>query len=288
MSYRPVALTSHLSKVMERLVRAPMVSHLESQGLMDPAQHGSRAGRSTLSQLLSQYDLVLDLLKDGANCEIVYLDFSKAFDKVDHSLLLLKLRDLGFTGSLGRWLGHFLLDRTQSVKVGSSLSSWAQVVSGVPQGSVLGPLMFLAFISDLGAELGPEDSTILKYVDDTKLVKGVSSLEDIKSLQRDLEVLYQWQRSNNMEWNSTKFQALRMGADSRLRESSLLFTPDFAEPIEETQGAKDLGVIMDSAGSFRAQRAKAASKTRQKAGWVLRTFRSRELGLMRELWKSLI
>ena len=287
-SYRPVSLTTHLSKVQERLIRAPMVDYLESHGLMDSTQHGARAGRSTLSQLLVQYDRVLRLLEDGDNCEVVYLDFSKAFDKVDHWLLLLKLKKLGITGKLGRWLGNFLYRRLQAVRVGSRVSSWAHVVSGTPQGSVLGPLLFLVFISDLGMDLGPESSTILKYVDDTKLIKGVSCPEDVEALQEDLEHLYSWQRANNMDWNASKFLALRMGANSQLRESTLLFTPDTGEPIAETEEARDLGILMDTKGSFRPQRAKASAKAKQKAGWVLRTFRTREARHLKTLWRSLI
>ncbi len=209
------------------MVRAPIIEFLESRGLMDGAQHGARAGRSTLSQLLVQYDQVLKHLENGNNCEIVYLDFSKAFNKVDLSLLLQKLRKLGINGHLGRWLGNFLLERRQAVRVGSMSSYWAQVLSGVPQGSVLGPLLFLAFISDLGAELEQEDSSIFKYVDDTKLFRGVSSPDDVEALQNDLFMLYKWQQVNNMEWNASKFVALRMGANRSLREETLLFTPNF-------------------------------------------------------------
>ena len=102
--YRHVALTSHFSKLMERVLRKRMVKFLEASGHMDPNQHGSRSGRSTLSQLLIQYDLVLKMMEDGGNADVVYLDFSKAFDTVDFGLLRQKLAKIGFGGHLGRWI----------------------------------------------------------------------------------------------------------------------------------------------------------------------------------------
>jgi ribonuclease P/MRP protein subunit RPP40 len=172
--------------------------------------------------------------------------------------------------------------------VGRAKSAWAPVQSGVPQGSVLGPLLFLIFIADLGSDLGPGGSALLKYVDDTKLVREVSNSEEVEALQSDLEQLYKWQASNNMEWNATKFQVLRMGSNLPLKEITMLFTPDFGNPIEETPVVKDLGVQMDQWGSFKVQRAKANKKTLQKAGWVLRVFKSRDMGFLRTLWKSLV
>ena len=104
--------------------------------MMDPSQHGARRGQSTISQLLEQHDHVLKMLQDGDNLDIIYLDFEKAFDKVDHPLLLRKLAKLGISGDLGRWLGNFLTHRRQAIKVGGVLSPWAEVKSGVPQGTV--------------------------------------------------------------------------------------------------------------------------------------------------------
>eukprot|EP00111_Clytia_hemisphaerica_P014640 TCONS_00043147-protein len=145
-NYRPVALTSHVIKIFEKLLRAHIVKHMDENNLFNPNQHGFRSGRSCLSQILEQYDLILNILDKDANADVVYLDFSKAFDKVDHSIVLRKIKKLGIDGKLLQWLKSFLTERKQSVLVNGVTSESQQVISGVPQGSVLGPLIFLILI----------------------------------------------------------------------------------------------------------------------------------------------
>ena len=197
------------------------------------------------------------------------------------------MKKLGITSTIGRWIANFLLQRRQAVKVGGKVSSWSWVRSGVPQGSVLGPVLFLIFISDLGQELSPLEASILKYVDDTKLIKKITSSQDVEELQAALDSLYFWQAENNMTWNSGKFQALRLGSNNTLKEETLLFTDSMAQVIEPTEEVKDLGVLFASDATFKNQRRSAVRKTSNKTSWVLRTFRTRAPGPMRTLWRSL-
>ena len=190
--------TSHILKSFERVISKSLVNFLEFNNKMDNSQHGSRSGRSTLSQLLEQQDQVLKALEEGENLDTVYLDFSKAFDKCDHGIIFHKLKSLGIRGRVGRWLFGFLIDRFMQVLVMGVKSEKSSLVSGVPQGSVLGPVLFLVYISDIAEGL---KANTLVYVDDTKVRQRVSKEEDIELMQAELHKLYQWGRNNNMEFN---------------------------------------------------------------------------------------
>ena len=150
---------------------------------MDSRQHGSRAGRSTLSQLLLHFDLILKALEEGTHVDTIYLDFAKAFHKVDHGLLLHKLKTQGIKGKMGRWIQNFLYKRSNQVLVDGKMSSIFFLISGIPQGSVLGPFLFLAFIAEIRENIKCE---AFVYVDDTKTVKEIESEDDVEKHQEDI------------------------------------------------------------------------------------------------------
>ena len=231
-NYRPIALTSHLSKILERVIRKDIVNHLTIHELWDTRQHGSRAGHSTLSQLLAHQDFILQNLEEKINVDVIYLDFSKAFDRVDHSVLLSKVKALGIQGNLGSWLGTFLLGRRQRVKVGNSFSETEIIQSGVPQGSVLGPIFFLLFILDMGLN---SIARALLYVDNSKVSMPVRNEEDVKAFQEEMELYYSWAKQNNMDFNSLKFVVLRYGKDQNLKNDTIYFSNEMEAPIDSLQ-----------------------------------------------------
>ena len=142
-----------------------VINHLDLYNMMDPKQHGSRKGRSTLSQLLIHQAEIMDGLIEGNNVENIYIDFSKAYDKVDHGVLLRKIKELNIDGNLGKWIGSFISNRPQQVVVDGKKSRTEVIRSGIPQGSVLGPILFLIYIGDVCRKKG----RALVYVDDVKL-----------------------------------------------------------------------------------------------------------------------
>ena len=209
--YRPVALTSHLIKIFERVLRRALVAHIEQNNLLPDGQHGSRPLRSTLTQLLSHWDVILDGLEQADGVDSVYLDFSKAFDKVETGVLLHILKDSKVLGKVGVWIGKFLDSscRQQAVAVEGRLSALSPVISGVPQGTVLGPILFLLHISGIAKEVSPQ-STVSSYVDDTRVTRPINnSSVDCVSMQQDLQAIYRWAEEVNMVFNGDKFEMLR-------------------------------------------------------------------------------
>ncbi|CAL4131540.1 unnamed protein product, partial [Meganyctiphanes norvegica] len=196
-AYRPVSLASHIIKVFERIIRKALVEYLQEHDLLPENQHGFISGRSTLSQLLIHIEDAIRAYEEGKATDTVYLDFSKAFDKVDHDILCHKLRRLGITGKVGIWIKNFLSGRSQQVSANGLLSDDVPVISGVPQGTVLGPILFIIMISDLGKEL--VCSITSKYADDTKNTAKITNLNDAEHFQRELdEIVYPWAPANNM------------------------------------------------------------------------------------------
>ena len=179
-NYRNISLTSHIIKIYERILRKKIVSFLEVNKILCPNQHGFRSGRSCLTQMLSHFDDVFLGLTNNADTDAIYLDYAKAFDKVDHKLLLAKLKIYGFNDSLTKWIESFLTNRTQTVVVDGHRSRWATIKSGVPQGTVLGPILFILFINDLDKCI--KYSTSRFFADDTRISKQISSVEDVAEL----------------------------------------------------------------------------------------------------------
>ncbi|KAG0713115.1 RNA-directed DNA polymerase from mobile element jockey [Chionoecetes opilio] len=248
-------------------------------------QHGFRKGRSCLSKLLAHYNWFLETLAAGNNVDVVFLDFAKAFDKVDHGILLHKIKALGLRGKLRIWLHDFLTERVQSVVVDGQSSKEDTVMSGVPQGSVLGPLLFLIHMRDIGEEVS--DSVLSSFADDTSISRLISNVQEVEHLQEDLNKVYSWATTNNMTFNEEKFEMLRCGPDCNIKTTTTLHTKGGSH-ITPTPHVKCLGVYLSADGSFSHHITETVRKARGMAGWVMKTFASREPEVMLTLWKALV
>ena len=190
-NYRPVSLTSICSKIMEHIIHSHVMSFLDANNLLTDQQHGFRKKRSCESQLITTVQELAAGLNNKQQIDAILLDFSKAFDKVPHRRLSAKLHHYGIRGKTLGWIESFLAHRQQKVVLDGKTSSPAQVTSGVPQGTVLGPLLFLVYINDLP---GRVSSTARLFADDCLLYRTIGFAEDCSALQDDLDRLQDWEQ----------------------------------------------------------------------------------------------
>ena len=173
-----------------------MMDFLIKHKLINPSQHGFLKARSCLTNLLCFLEEITKWVDEGSPVDVIYLDFQKAFDKVPHRRLILKLKSHGMGNSIINWIEQWLKDRRQRVVVDGEVSSWKPVLSGVSQGSVLGPILFLVYINDLEEGV---TGKILKFADDTKLFRKVKGIGDKQKLQDDIDKLVKWSENANMK-----------------------------------------------------------------------------------------
>ena len=185
-NYRPISLTSCVCQILESIIKVQTTAYLDNKKVISDRQHSFVSGRSCLTNLLEVFEDWTKSLDKGYGIEVIYLDFKKAFDTVPHQRLLQKLQLFGFGGHLLRWIKSFLTGRTMRVVVNGASSSWMRVLSGVPQGFVLGPLLFLLFVNDLPDWI---KTNIRIFADDTKIWTRITSVKDSESLQSNLDSL---------------------------------------------------------------------------------------------------
>ena len=219
---------------------------------------------------------------------MVYTDFAKAYDKCETNVLLNKLKECGVKGKMGLWLASFLDAKTrkQAVGVDSRISELMPVVSGVPQGTVLGPILFLIHISGISSSLSPNTSSC-SFADDTKIWRGVQTNEDCDQLQADLQTVYSWAENVNMLFNSGKFEWIRYTVDTASAPCFQYLAPDSSH-IDQKNNLRDLGVRVSDDLSFSMQIEKVVTSASQMVGWCLRTFRGRGSRLLLTMFKSLV
>ena len=236
---RPIALTPVLSKVLEDFFVEWLIDDVKHH--IDPQQFGSLKGTSTTYCLLDMLHNWLSSLDcPGKFLRVCFLDFSKAFDHIDHTILVTKLIHLGVRGWLISWICSFLSGRRQAVKLLDSISEWMPVHAGVPQGTKLGPILFLIMINDLATH-SPLRSSHWKYVDDVT-ISEVSSLGEVSSLQNDIDCISQWAQQNNMNLNPKKCKIMTICPLKNKPVSPMLSINNL--PLEAVSSYKVLGLTL--------------------------------------------
>lgn len=237
-NYRPVALTCVLCKVMESIIRDKLLVHFESNNLFTVHQHGFTSRKSCLTNLLETFEDWTSALDNGYNIDTIFLDYQKAFDTVPHKRLVCKLKAYGIQGNLLDWIESFLVKRRMRVGVRGQFSDWCSVDSGVPQGSVLGPILFLVYVNDI-----PEmvDCKLKMFADDTKIWNSVKNMTDNMLLQEDLDKLSEWSKIWLLKFHVGKCKRMHIGRTNAKFEYSMK-DGDGRRILEEVDEEKDIGV----------------------------------------------
>ena len=275
-NYRPISLTSVISKVIESVVRDHIVQHMMENHLFADEQHGFVPMRNCVTQLLESMEAWSQIIEEGGCIDIIYTDFSKAFDPVPHTRLLKKIESDGIKGDILKWIGSFLSNRKQRVKVEGSMSQWIPVTIGIPQGSVLGPILFVLFINDMPSEI---KNTCKLFADDAKIF--CNPLKTL--LQHDIDKLSQWSEKWQLSFNVKKCKVLHVGHNNPL----IPYTMEGRE-LEQTVFEKDLGVTMDKELKFNKQTSIAVKKANQILGLIKKTMATKNENTIPLLYMTLV
>jgi hypothetical protein len=274
-NYRPVSLTSVPCKLMERMIRDVMMKHLLDNDLLHKGQHGFMPGKSCTTNLLETLDKITESLNDNYLVVMVLLDLAKAFDSVPHNELIEKLKAYGIDGNLIIWLTDFLKGRKQRVVMGDVTTEWVEVLSGVPQGSVLGPLLFAIFINDIPDLL---NNLCKLFADDSKLIGVVRSDVDVTKMQSDLDKLVEWSKINKMSFNAKKCKVMTFGKYPPGVTQPIRLTmgdnTNEAHVLEEVTEERDLGVIWQNNLKWSEHVNRSCTMAYMKLGMLRRTFKT--------------
>ena len=279
-NYRPISLLPTVSKVLERLVHQKILPFLLNS--ISLHQFGFLPNRSTLQQMLLFIDKLLYFRDQKTSVDVIYLDIRKAFDTVSHELLLSKLKSLGIAGELLLWFKAYLTDRIQCVRVNNAISDFMPVISGVPQGSILGPLLFVLFINNLPTQL--KSAHTFLFADDTKCLQPIRCPEDALSLQTDLDSIFQWSKISNLTFNESKCVHLHFW---NFYSSEFDYTID-SKLVSCKESTKDLGILITNSLNWSLHYNHIIAKSYRMLGLLRRTFSTNNIVAKRKLYISLV
>lgn len=279
-NYRPISLTSVSCKTLEHIIYTNLISHLQGNNFFHPTQHGFRTGYSCDTQLVEFTHDIATSINHGSQVDCVFLDFRKAFDSVSHTLLLQKLSTIHIPNTLLKWLEAYLVGRKQNVVLDGLNSSYVSVLSGVPQGSVLGPLLFLIYINDLAVNIS---SSVRLYADDCCVYRDITCEADSELLQNDLSSILSWCQTWQMTLNLNKCNLVRFTNKRRP-----LLTEYFlgGTSLSVVLQYKYLGVLFSSELSWNSHVNYLSSKASRTLNFLKRNFRQAPAKLKETLYMA--
>jgi hypothetical protein len=281
-NYRPISLTSISCKILEHIIHSNVIKHLEYKSILTDTQHGFRKRRSCVTQLVLVANDFAKSLNRSKQLDTILLDFSKAFDKVNHRKLLLKMDHYGIRGQVLDWVSNFLNGRTQRVVINGESSPNANITSGVPQGTVLGPLLFLIYINDIPDRV---KSHLRLFADDSYLYRIINSQQDTIQLQKDLDELIKWENEWSMEFHPDKCKLLRVTNKMNPIHSDYHM---HSQKLSTVDTAKYLGVVLHKKLSWKPHvdaMCKKADKTR---GFLQRNLRGCPQDVKSQCYKTYV
>ena len=285
-NYRPVSLTSIICKILEKFVKAAIMNHMKRNKLICEQQHGFVDNKSCVTNLLESVETITWHMWKHEPLDILFLDFAKAFDSVPHKRLLMKLKAYGISEQIVAWVRAFLSSRRQRVIRGENISEWVEVSSGVPQGSIIGPILFVLYINDLPDSL---ESMVKIFADDSKLLskvnksKNLDKNNNVNLIQNDLDKIAKWSQKWLLNLNERKCKCMHIGREN----PKIRYHLNNVE-IEETTIERDLGVLISNDLKWKQRCTLVAQKANRLLGILKRTFSSRDLLLWKRLYTTYV
>ena len=283
-NYRPVSITSIICRLLEKIIRNSIVDFMSEYSLLSEFQFGFVKGRSTSLQLLKILNDWTESIENGKFSDCIYLDYQKAFDTVPHQRLLSKMKSYNISSNIIEWTKHYLSNRTQYVELNGVKSESRNVVSGIPQGSVLGPLLFLIYINDLPDNV---KSTIYMYADDTKVYREIDSDTDVQTLQEDLRIMSEWSNKWLLKFHPQKCTSIAIGNENMVHSYELP-SEHGVHQIEQVQEIKDIGVTVDSLLSFKQHIYRKIDTANKIIGIIRRSYKYLDTEMFIPLYKCLV
>ena len=284
-NYRPVSLTCILCKILEKIIVKQIIHHIKANQLATLRQHGFTVGKSVTTNLLEVVNIWTEAIMHNIPVDVLYLDYQKAFDCVPHKRLIQQVHSFGISGEALNWIESFLSNRKQKVRVNGSESTWASVLSGIPQGSILGPILFSLFVNDIPTFV---KSLLSMFADDTKIYIPLSSSDSMFQLQEDLWILEDWAKSMMMKFHPLKCKVLHIGKNNPESRYYMHNEDGSLHKLESVDVEKDLGVYTDKDLKFTTHCQNKINTANKMLMYIKHTFKFIDENMFLLLYKSMV